>query len=152
MKKTDFTPREGPPFGLDVRAMVEDQTGRFLFLRRSPASGRDPGRWEPPGGKVVPGEVLEEVLLREVWEETGLAASLGGLLAVTQFSLPAVHVVSLCWMARVTDGSLALSEEHSDGAWVTPDGIDGLDVCPALRPLIRSLRSVLAGRSRSTQG
>ena len=44
--------------------------GRVLLIRR----GKDPlrGRWVVPGGTVELGETLEEALVREMEEETGL--------------------------------------------------------------------------------
>ncbi len=44
--------------------------GRVLLIRR----GKEPlrGRWLPPGGTVEWGETLEDALVREVQEETGL--------------------------------------------------------------------------------
>ena len=44
--------------------------GRILLIRR----GKEPlrGRWVVPGGTVELGETLEEALVREVQEETGL--------------------------------------------------------------------------------
>lgn len=49
--------------------MVRDD--RVLLAQR-PAGGRHAGRWEFPGGKVEPGESLEECLAREIEEELGL--------------------------------------------------------------------------------
>ena len=42
---------------------------KILLIRRSPD---DFGGWEGPGGSVEEGETLEEAVVREVREETGL--------------------------------------------------------------------------------
>ncbi|HET8645583.1 MAG TPA: NUDIX hydrolase [Vicinamibacteria bacterium] len=54
---------------MGVGAVVVDE-GRVLLIRR----GKEPlrGRWLVPGGTVEWGETLEEALVREVQEETGL--------------------------------------------------------------------------------
>jgi len=51
-----------------VSAIIRDDEGRILLMKRS-----DTGRWELPSGQLDPGEAPAEGLLREVFEETGLA-------------------------------------------------------------------------------
>ncbi|MFM8326085.1 MAG: NUDIX hydrolase [Pirellulaceae bacterium] len=57
-----------------VAAILEDSSGRLLFLERA----RDPGKGllGLPGGFADPGETLEEAVARELLEETGLKVSL----------------------------------------------------------------------------
>jgi ADP-ribose pyrophosphatase YjhB (NUDIX family) len=54
-----------------VGAVVHDDAGRLLLVRR----GHPPnaGTWSLPGGRVEAGETLEQAVVREVREETGLA-------------------------------------------------------------------------------
>ncbi len=49
---------------------IFDAEGRVLLIRR----GREPalGKWAPPGGFLDAGEYLEEAVVRETGEETGL--------------------------------------------------------------------------------
>lgn len=51
-------------------AIIRDQTGRILLQKRS-----DYGDWGLPGGGMEPGESIEETMIREVKEETGLDVS-----------------------------------------------------------------------------
>lgn len=53
---------------MDVVAGILARGDRYLAARRS-ASMSWPGFWEFPGGKVEPGESLEEALTRELREE-----------------------------------------------------------------------------------
>ncbi|WP_416298002.1 NUDIX domain-containing protein [Paenibacillus illinoisensis] len=48
-------------------AIIRDDHGRILLQRRS-----DYGDWGLPGGGMEPGERIEETMIREVKEETGL--------------------------------------------------------------------------------
>jgi 8-oxo-dGTP pyrophosphatase MutT (NUDIX family) len=62
-------------WGLAAYAVLQKSEGKLLLLRRSADSKTNPGRWEPRGGKMEPGERLDEALKREVFEETGLLAA-----------------------------------------------------------------------------
>lgn len=48
-------------------AIIRDNEGRILLQKRS-----DYGNWGLPGGGMDAGESIEETMLREVFEETGL--------------------------------------------------------------------------------
>ncbi|MEK8127732.1 NUDIX domain-containing protein [Paenibacillus filicis] len=48
-------------------AIIKDSQGRILLQKRS-----DYGDWGLPGGGMEPGESIEETMVREVKEETGL--------------------------------------------------------------------------------
>ncbi|QHW34767.1 NUDIX domain-containing protein [Paenibacillus rhizovicinus] len=58
-------------------AIIKDPEGRILLQRRS-----DYGDWGLPGGGMEPGEAVEETMIREVKEETGLDIASYGLHAV----------------------------------------------------------------------
>lgn len=49
-------------------AIIRDGKGRILLQKRS-----DYGDWGLPGGAMNPGESIEETMIREVKEETGLS-------------------------------------------------------------------------------
>ncbi len=72
-------PRTPPVAALPVQAcvgaVVLDDAGRLLLVRRRNAPGR--GLWSVPGGRVEPGESLAEAVEREVHEETGLVVRAG---------------------------------------------------------------------------
>jgi 8-oxo-dGTP diphosphatase len=82
-------PDAEPPLVACVGAVVQDPTGRLLLIRR----GHDPhaGLWSLPGGRVEPGESLEEAVRREVREETGLLVRPGAV--VGQVRIPGAGVV-----------------------------------------------------------
>jgi 8-oxo-dGTP diphosphatase len=55
-----------------VVAILEDGSGRYLFIRRGLTLKRAPGWWCFVGGEVETGETLEAAAAREVHEEVGL--------------------------------------------------------------------------------
>ena len=60
-----------------VRALIRDEHGRALFIRRS-----DNGRWGMPAGGMELRETVLETLRREVNEETGLDVVSATLIAI----------------------------------------------------------------------
>jgi ADP-ribose pyrophosphatase YjhB (NUDIX family) len=59
-------------------AVVRD--GRLLLVRRASRHGR--GNWQLPGGYIEPDETIEQAVVREVREETGVTAEVEGVLGV----------------------------------------------------------------------
>lgn len=108
----------GKPFGLAVKAVLLDDRGRCLLIRRSAASKHFRGKWDMPGGKVDPGEPFDAALLREVEEETGLAARLTGVAGATEYEMEKVRVCILFMEARTEPGEVRLSDEHDAFDWV----------------------------------
>jgi len=116
------------PFSLAVKAVIFDAEGRCLMIRRSAHNRNFVGCWEWPGGKADPGESFDQAVRREVLEETSFNVEITALAGATEFEMPAVHVVLLCLEARLTGGSLRLSEEHDDSAWVPLDRLAERDL------------------------
>lgn len=58
-------------------ALIRDSKGRILLQKRS-----DYGDWGLPGGAMEPGESIEETMIREVREETGIIVEAYDFLSV----------------------------------------------------------------------
>ncbi len=116
------------PWRLSVKVLVKDDVGRCLLLKRSMSSKGNPGKWEPPGGKIEQGESFDVALLREVAEETGLAISIQHVAGTAESELPKIRVVHLILEGKVESGTLRLSDEHIAHAWVCPQEFKTLDL------------------------
>ena len=76
-----------------VGAVVTDGRGRLLMIKR----GHEPGAglWSIPGGRIEPGETDAEALVREMFEETGLAVEVGRLIGRVQRPGPNGAVIDI---------------------------------------------------------
>lgn len=133
--------------GIAVRGYVRAPSGEVLLLRRDRRSRHFAGQWELPGGKLDPGETVEQALLREVREETGLSIALGPLVAVEQSMLPGWHVVLLVLEARTRSKRVTISDEHEDAKWTTLEEALELDLSPQVRPFLERVHADFARAS-----
>lgn len=127
-----------------VGAVVQDERGRILLLRRAPDSVNGAGEWTIPGGKIDPGETADEAAVRETFEETGAyAGDVSTIPFVTEDLAwgPDLHFVTQYRRITKWSGDPAIAEPHKhDGLrWATPRQIrdeyeNGTE--PLFRPLV----------------
>jgi 8-oxo-dGTP diphosphatase len=92
------------------------EDGRMLLLQRPT------GTWEPPAGRLQPGECFEEGAVRELYEETGILASPQRIIATWVGEAPSGRrLASVTYAGRPDGEGVRLSEEHLDHRWVTLD-------------------------------
>jgi len=72
---------------LVVTAAVVERDGAYLLTRRLEGTHLA-GCWEFPGGKCQPGETFDEALRRELLEELGANAIVGGEILTTTHAYP----------------------------------------------------------------
>jgi|SRR4029079_6591835 8-oxo-dGTP diphosphatase len=129
----------GKPFFLSVKALVRNEQGRYLVLKRSAASKNHAGLWDLPGGKIDPGEAFDEALAREVREETGLRVVLQRVLGAGQSEMSDRMIAYLFMEARSDKGEARLSEEHDALAWLTTAELAAAELCPQFRSFAQTL-------------
>ena len=121
-----------------VGVIVRD--GRVLIARR-PDTAHQGGLLEFPGGKVEPGETVQQALCREIAEETGLV--------LTEDSLEPVIGIrhdygDKCVFLDVWSSHSAQGEpEGKEGqpvSWLAPEALKDEEFPAANRPIIRALR------------
>lgn len=102
-----------PKHSVSVAAAIVDDAGRVLATRR-----RDNGHWEPPGGVLELEESIEDGLIREVLEETGLLVRPLELTGVYKNMVRAI--VALVFRCEVVEREAGLSDEVGEVRWLAP--------------------------------
>jgi 8-oxo-dGTP diphosphatase len=123
-------------FGLSVRALLADDEGKVLILKRSTHSRTNPGKWELPGGKVDQGESFDHALVREVYEETKLKISLEHVEGVSEQNLHVIRAVHIIMSGEIMEGTLKLSSEHEGYAWVFFENLPEYDLADWLQDFV----------------
>ena len=126
------------PFALSVKVVVRDREGRCLLIKRSASSKANAGKWDLPGGKLDPGERVDEVLCREVAEETGLTISVRRVVGSAQSDLPDRVVAYLIMEAGLESGQVRLSNEHEDFKWAAVSEMARMDMAEQFRSFVRA--------------
>jgi ADP-ribose pyrophosphatase YjhB (NUDIX family) len=118
-----------------VGAIVLNE-GRILLEKRGNEPAR--GQWTIPGGVVEVGESLEEAVLRETLEETGLDVSEPQLIdVVDQVHLDAEGRIEYHYV--IVDFTVTASGEPRAGSdadelkWVPINEVEGYDLTPSFR-------------------
>jgi len=115
------------PVELSGRALIFDQNGSILVLKRSERSRSNPGKWELPGGKPNPGELFEQSFRREVREETGFEIDIHHSAGTADQEVTGYQVVHVILIASIRSGGLTLSDEHTEFRWVKIPELSGID-------------------------
>jgi 8-oxo-dGTP diphosphatase len=115
--------------------------GRLLAARRS-APPALAGRWELPGGKLEPGEVPEEGLVRELREELGVEVE--PLMRIPgEWPLTPGYVLHV-WTARLVGGEPRPLQDHDEVRWLTPDRVGEVEWLDQDRPAVAEAARLLA--------
>ena len=129
------------PLALSVKAILLDDEGRCLVLKRSMSSKGNPGKWDFPGGKADPGESFDESLLREIAEETGLTATLLNVAGAAQSETPLKRIVYLFMEASASGYDVSKSDEHDDFTWVHVSELPNIDLAEQFLQFAREYAS-----------
>lgn len=100
-----------------------------------------PGKWEFPGGKREAGESIEDCLRRELREELGIEAELGGVVWRSEHTYPGREPVALVFFAVPTYRGALRNLAFADIRWVAIEELTSLDFLDADRGLIALLAS-----------
>jgi len=113
---------------------------RFLACQRPIHKARGL-LWEFVGGKVEPGETLEQALVRECREELDITAVPGEIFMEVTHQYPDLTVHLTLFHAALPEGE-PKAMEHNDLRWITVQEIDQLTFCPADEEILERLKQL----------
>ena len=125
---------------LGVHALIQNNNGEILLLKRGENVEYMPMKWDLPGGKLEIGESVENALYREVLEETGVGIEIQKPIYVyTNLSqLPILQTVQIIYLCTYRGETINLNiKEHIEYKWIEYEGINNLSCMPFLNGLIK---------------
>ena len=134
---------KGKGLVLVAACALVDPDGRVLIAKR-PEGKSMAGLWEFPGGKVEPGEVPEQALIRELAEELGIDVTEACLAPLTFAShgYETFHLLMPLYICRRWNGIVS-GREGQELKWIKPLRMRELNMPPADEPLIAHLIDAL---------
>lgn len=118
-------------FEITVKALILNEKGEVLIIKRPEDDQHGAGKWDFPGGKLEAGENLEEGLLREIEEEIGIEVELGPAIYAFDFEKKYDQKIEIGgeklliagkgirFIAFYKSGAVMLSDEHGEFQWVS---------------------------------
>ena len=122
---------------INVVAAVIVRNGKIFATQRGYGEWKD--WWEFPGGKMEAGEIPEEALRREIWEELETRIVVENLVETVEWDYPQFHLSMHCYLCHVESGHLEL-KEHEAAKWLNKDELENVNWLPADLKVIEKVR------------
>lgn len=116
----------------NIACLILNNENKFLLIQRNPKDDSCPGFWELPSGGIDEGENMEESVVREVMEETGIDISKMDIKQVdtesytfTKENGDIKDVTETTYIVLLNNTpKVVLSDEHIDYKWITLSQLD----------------------------
>lgn len=113
---------------IEVVAAIIRKDDKIFATQRGYGEWKD--WWEFPGGKMEAGEIPEEALRREIWEELETRIVVENLVETVEWDYPQFHLSMHCYLCHVESGHLEL-KEHEAAKWLNKDELENVNWLPA---------------------
>jgi 8-oxo-dGTP diphosphatase len=108
---------------LTIKAVIINEKSEVLLLRRSKNNKYSIGKFDLPGGHIEEHEGLEDSILREIKEETGMDVFFGEIIDVVEFPEGSQMfrdekrgIRCICYS---NSSEVSLSDEHDEFVWLS---------------------------------
>lgn len=128
---------------IGVGAVVFNARNEILLIKRGKAPRY--GEWMVPGGALEWGETLEQAVIREVLEETGIGIEIETFVELIEAITPGgegFHYVIMDYAARAVSGEVAASSDALEAVWVPLQSLGAFDLSSELLSVIEKARRV----------
>ena len=112
-----------------------------LLIQRGTAPRK--GEWSIPGGRIEKGETEQEAALRELFEETGVTATLGEKIATIPALFEGFNYILHDYAAIWTSGEPLAGDDAAKACFMPPHKLDNLGMWPKTREVIELARAAL---------
>lgn len=117
-------------------AVIGNSSGEILIARR-PEGKHQGGLWEFPGGKIEPGEMIEQALQRELNEELGIQVETCRPLIKVRHDYPDKSVLLDVWQVKSFSGE-AHGREGQLIKWINSNALADFTFPEANLPIIKA--------------
>jgi 8-oxo-dGTP diphosphatase len=121
-----------------LAAIIQNDQQQILIARRKPEL-KNGGKWEFPGGKLMPGESPEDCLRREINEEMGIGIKVKDPFHLVNFSNSQVSILLISYLCEFLGGNWELMD-HDRVLWVERANLPEYDFSDADIPIMHKLQ------------
>lgn len=123
----------------DVVAALIWEQDKFMICQRPEHKARGL-LWEFVGGKVEPGETMEQALIRECREELDIEVEVREIYLQVLHEYPDISIRLSLYHCGIASGTPKLLE-HADLKWISPAQIPDFDFCPADEGILKRIQN-----------
>ena len=122
---------------IEVVAGVIRDGEKFFATQRGYGEFKD--GWEFPGGKLEPGETLEEALVRELKEELAIDILVKDFICTVEYDYPKFHLTMHCFYCEIQRGTPQLLE-HENAKWLSLAELNSVNFLPADVEVVKKIK------------
>ncbi len=122
-----------------VAALIQNEKRQILIAKRK-LSLNNGGKWEFPGGKLIPDESPESCLKREIKEELGYDIRVISPFHVVNYSYPHQNILLISYLCSFLGGQGHLTD-HDEIQWAFINRLDHYDLSAADVEIVKKLQN-----------